>query len=256
MNVKVELEASEERLAARRTANGNRLGLDFSTCTFAFPELDWVQQFLHYIKIKEIVSSPEKAHALRNVLPLLSPRFLRVLSFTTALSQEAATRFSAPLAGQRQVPRASPFPVAHSGTQAAFSPRPPRRQKPCPRPPRRPSPGRGGAALARRLPSPAEATPGVRRPRYSYLVPELTGHPALHGARGAGAARVRALRGAAAPARPRPGAVGGAPVALTRRRLQHPRPSSSSTAAPLPPCFSGTSRRAAVTSLRPQGLVV
>ena len=52
VNVKVELKSSEHRLAARRTANVNCLGLDFSTCIFAFPELDWVQHFLDDIKIK------------------------------------------------------------------------------------------------------------------------------------------------------------------------------------------------------------
>lgn len=175
-----------------RTANGNRLGLDFSTCTFAFPELDWVQQFLYYIEIKEIVSSPEKAHALRNVLPLLSPHFLRVLSFTTALSQEAATRFSAPLAGQRQVPRASPFPVAHSGTQAAF---------------RQHTPGLPGArsrAPARRVAPlqaageqlwPAACPPPLKRPRVSAGPATLTLCRNSRATRRSMVRGVRALRG-------------------------------------------------------------
>lgn len=126
-----------------------------------------MQTFLRDTKIKQIVSSLVKAHASGNVPPLPSLPFSNVLNFTTTRSQEAATHFSAPLTQERQVPRASSFPVARSGTQAALSrsssatwPQARRRQELCPRPALRVPPGRGGAALPTAC-SPSGATPGA-----------------------------------------------------------------------------------------------
>lgn len=64
-----------------------------------------------------------------------------------------------------------------------------------------------GASL--RFPHPEVSS---RAPSFPYLVPELAGDPALHAALLRG---VRTLRGAAAPSRPRPGGVGGAPAAAS-----------------------------------------
>lgn len=188
---------------------------------------------------------------------LFSPSLLKGFKvLQPPLSQEAATRAigrAAPTFPSSPLPRRSLRETGSLRAGPAARPRPPRRRAPARRFASFPSCSPRGSGSARSLRSPAEATPGVPGPHYSYLVPELTGHPALHAELGAGAVR----SGAAAPVRPRPGAVGGAPVALlARRRLQHPRPSPALAAAPIPGCVSGTSHRAAITSLRPQALLV
>lgn len=148
----------------------------------------------------------------------------------------------------------------------AARPRPSRRPEPSPSPALHLPPGRGGADL------PTTCARPVKRPRVSvgpasplsYLVPELTGDSALHGARGAGAARVREVRGARA-LRGRLRRRGRAPrrweaqppllaAAAAAYSIRGPRP----TPPPLPylAALSGTSCRAAITSMRPQAWVV
>lgn len=166
VNVKAEPKSSEQQLAARRTTNVTRLGLDFSTCTVAIPERDWVQHFLHDIKIKLIVASSEKSHARGNV-----PAFSRALSFTIALSQLAATLSSAPLGRQRQAPRPAPRspPLPrrspwHTGSLQART-APAAAPQPAASPPSRP---RGGSSAH----SPWRSDPGrprVPRPRSPTL---------------------------------------------------------------------------------------
>lgn len=186
------------------------------------PSPDWVQTFLHSIKIKPIVK-PCKGSCIRECSSSSLPPFFKCFKFyNRPLTGACDPLFRAVDAGTPSSPRSflPRRPLRHAG-----SAQPQQLRQPAPGPP---APGAVPGASAAALPtacSPGGATAGARGPRSPALTLCRNSRATRRSmVRGAAGARVRAVRGAAAPARPRPRAVGGAPAAGARHRLQHPRP--------------------------------
>lgn len=103
-NVKVVLKSPEHRLAAQ-VCNCDLPGPGLQHLHFAFLELR--ATFFTWHKIKSYQGLKKLMH---QGMFFLFSRSLRVLSFKSSPSQQADTRFSAPLAPQRRSPPSFPVP--------------------------------------------------------------------------------------------------------------------------------------------------
>lgn len=179
----IALPSIKEELNSCTEAACRTLGLDFSICTFAFRKLNWALRFRYdFIKITQ--------HSLYQ-RSCFEKWFLLVAVWFVCLLVCSSIVFLLPPTSGTLSQQAHPAPPV---TRPAGSAQPR-------------AVTQRGASL--RFPYPEVSS---RAPSFPYLVPELAGDPALHAALLRG---VRTLRGAAAPSRPRPGGVGGAPAAAS-----------------------------------------